>query len=173
MIAEGWAALTLGDALGYLLGGGGLALVGRVVLLVPRTLQAYERHAVARTLHLEATTATAREQARMAPLLAEGLRAFIRKNGGKVPVVEDDSDELRVMRVVADGDDRELAEAVELLAGLDEGSTLNRKLTRGEQRIVEMMAAARRRRADPDAPRPHDGARDRAATSWWPRKASR
>jgi hypothetical protein len=152
--------MTLGELLGGvgLLGGGAgtvyLARGGvRALAAIVRALELWGRH-------LEAAAAAARAAARLAPLQAEALRAQIRQAGGKVPAEPEDSDELRVLRVAAEGDDVELAHVAELLAASDPEGTLDRKLSAVERRMVAMMREARRRRADkpkardPDAPKP-------------------
>lgn len=153
LLAATWETMTLGELLGGvgLLGGGAgtvyLARGGvRALAATTRALDLWGRH-------LEAAAAAARAAARLAPLQAEALRAQIRSLGGKVPAEPEDSDELRVMRVMAEGDDHELAAVIDLLAAGDPENTLNRKLTRAETRLLEAMREAKRRRAtrDPDA----------------------
>jgi hypothetical protein len=145
LLGATWEALTLGElALGAgLLGGGAGSVV--VARWLVRTLQASTRALEAVTSHLEASTAAARAGAKLAPLAAEGLRCYIRHRHGTMPV-DDDSDELQVLRVAALGDADEIERLVEQLAHADEGSTLDRKLSRTEQRLVEVLRAARRQR---------------------------
>lgn len=153
LLGAAWEAVTLGELLGGvgLLGGGaGTVYLARGVV---RALTATTRALELWGRDLEASTAAHRAAARLAPLQAAMLRQQLADRGVKVPA-EDDSDELRVLRAAADGDEADLARVVELLSG-DPESTLNRKLSRAEQRLVELLRAARRQR-DNDAPRPRD-----------------
>jgi len=168
LLAGAWEAVTLGELLGGvgLLGGGAGTVylargVVRALVATTRALELWGRH-------LEASTAAARSIARLGPLAAEALRCSIRDAGGKVPADEEDSDELQVLRVAAEGDEAELARWLAKLEASDPESTLNRRLTRTEQRMVQLLQAARRKRKtrDPDAPEP----RDRERTSSWLRR---
>ncbi len=141
-----WEAVSLNEIALYLgLAGGG---AGSTVVLrwLVRILRVGTSALEAVTRHVEASTAAARAKAELAPLIAEGLRCYIRSQDGDVPSAEPDSDELQVLRVAALGDDADLARLVEDLARADEGSTLDRKLTRTEQRFVAVLRAARGRR---------------------------
>jgi hypothetical protein len=142
LLAAAWETATLGDAAVWLgvAGAGGTSVVVARVLV--RALTATTRALTVWTRHLEDSAAAARAEARLAPLKAEA------------------PDELRVLRVAAEGDETELARLVELLAASDPEGTLDRKLTAVEQRMVAIVREARRRRADktkvrdPDAPKP-------------------
>jgi hypothetical protein len=167
LLATTWEAMTLGELLGGvgLLGGGAgtvyLARGGvRALAATTRALDLWGRH-------LEAAAAAARAAARLAPLQAEALRAQIRQAGGKVPAEPEDSDELRVLRVVAEGDDAELAHLVEQLASADPEGTLDRKLTEAERRMVAMMREARRQRSAKPKARDADAPRRRERTPSW------
>lgn len=168
LLAAAWEAVTLGELLGGvgLLGGGaGTVYLARGAV---RALAATTRALELWGRYLEAQTAAARSQARLGPLQAEALRCQIRTGNGKVPAEAEDSDELRVLRVAAEGTPDEIERVVEELARLDPEATLNRKLGEAERRLVQVAraAAARRRTkraADADAPRP------RARASSWRR----
>jgi hypothetical protein len=157
IVAAAWETATLGDAAVWLgvAGAGGTSVVVARVLV--RALTATTRALTVWTRHLEDSATAARAEARLAPLKAEALRAQIRRDGGKPPAEPEDSDELQALRAAAEGDEGELARLVELLAGSDPESTLNRKLSKTEQRLVELLREAQRRRIksrDADAPRP-------------------
>lgn len=165
LVGAAWEAVTLGELLGGvgLLGGG----AGTVYLArgVTRALAATTRALELWGRHLDASTAAARATARVAPLQAELLRLQLRDRGVSVPA-EDDSDEVRVLRVVAEGDDDELRRAAEQLAQLEPGATLPSSLTRVVRRLVELERLAQERRGRPDA----DAPRPRGRTSSWLRR---
>lgn len=164
LLGAAWESVTLGElALGLGIAGGGATSVVVARVLV-RALQATTRALEVWTRHLEASTAAARATARLAPLQGALLRQQLGDRGVDVPA-EDESDELQVLRVAAEGDDAELERAAELLARLPEGATLPTSLARAVGRLVKLEADARRRR-DADAPKP----RERAA-SWLSRRA--
>jgi hypothetical protein len=158
VLAATWENVTLGEAVGgtVLAGGGaGLVVVARWVV---RALQASTRALEAVTKHMEASTAAARAIARFAaltPLAAEAMRCSIRAANGKVPAIDDDSDELRVLRVAAEGDDLALARAAAQLADLEPGATLPTQLARVVRRMVELEREAQRQRGarEVDAPK--------------------
>jgi hypothetical protein len=146
LLGAAWEALTLGELLvgtGLLGAGAGSLALGRVFVGVAR---AAVKALGAWASYLEASTEAARAAVALAPLKAEALRLQIRRDGGEPPSAEPDSDELQVLRVAALGDDDELERLVEQLAHADEGSTLDRKLSRAEKRLVEVLRAARGRR---------------------------
>lgn len=171
LLGAAWESMTIGELMGGvgLLGGGAgtvyLARWGaRAFAATVRALDLWGRA-------LEAQTAAARASAGLAPLQAEALRLQIRTAGGKVLVEAEDSDELRVLRVAAEGTPDELERVVDELARLDPEATLNRKLSATEQRLVELAraAAARRKagRPEADAPRPRE-----RGSSWLRRRAT-
>lgn len=159
LLGAAWETLTLGELAlgGTLLGGGaGSVFVARWVV---RALKAGVGALEASTRYVEASTAAARAGARLAPLAAEAMRTYIRHRGGDVPAeVEDDSDQVQILRVAAEGDDIELAHAVEQLARLPSGATLPTSIGRAVRRLVQLEADAQRRRGqrETDAPKPRD-----------------
>lgn len=172
LLGAAWEAVTLGElAIGLGLAGGGAGTVV-VARWTVRTLQAGTRALEAVTRHLEASTAAARAGARLAPLAAETMRCYVREHRGELPPPdEEDSDQLKVLRVAAEGDDDELERAAETLAKLPPGATLPTHLARAVRRLVELEQEAQRRRAgrpgrEEDVPRP----RGRSG-SWWGRGA--
>jgi hypothetical protein len=165
LLATAWESVTLGEvAIWAGLAGGGAVGTWAIRWSV-RALQASTRALEAVTRHFEASTAAARAGARLAPLAAEAMACYIRHRNGTVPVVEEDSDQVRVLRVAAEGDDDELERVAELLAKLPPGATLPTSVGRAVRRLVQLEQDAQRRRGarrDEDAPR----ARDR--TRSWP-----
>lgn len=167
MMAGSWDAMTLGEllaGLGLLGGGAGTAWLASAAA---RALGAGVRALDMWGRYLDASTMAARAQARNAPLQAAALRAQIKANGGTPPPDPEDSDELRVLRVVAEGDDAALAGLVEELATSDPESTLNRKLSDAERRLVAAVREVRRQRAAKD-----DVPRKREKSRSWLRKAA-
>lgn len=170
LLAAAWEAVTLGELLGGLglLGGGaGTVYLARgAVRAMAATVRALDMWG----RYLEAQTAAARASARLAPLQAAMLRLQLGDRGAKIPADAEDSDELQVMRVAAEGDEAELARLAEQLAKLDPGATLPSSLSRAIHRLVELEQRARARRAAPaaevDVPRPRE-----RTTSWLRRRA--
>ena len=153
IVGAAWESITLGQLLlgtGLLGAGAGSLAFGRSVWAGAR---AFIKAMNALVGYLEAQTSAARATERLAPLQAEALRLQIRRDGGQAPSDEPDSDELQILRVAAVGDEDELERLAEQLSRSDEGSTLDRKLTRAEQRLVELLRAARGRRRERDGKR--------------------
>lgn len=167
ILGAAWESLTLGElvlGLGGLAGGGGLVVVGKQVT---RALGAVSSALDKWGRHLEATTAAARAGAHLSPLLAAVLRAYLRERNAPIPPLDDESDELHVLRVAALGDDAEL-EALSRQLEHDGDASLSRRLTRTEQRLVELLRASKARKRADNVPRPRA-----RSTSWLRRRAEK